>query len=68
MASHDGFLKDVSIAFIEKTDPFHPLRREDYWRQTLKTMVPHGLNIEENIFKTSRSFCFYFVTSVFFTR
>ena len=45
----DGFLNDVSITFIDKTDPSDPLRREDYWRQTLKTMVPYGLNIEDSV-------------------
>ena len=39
-------MSDVSITIIDKTDPSDPLRREDYWRQTLKTMVPCGLNIE----------------------
>ena len=48
MAGHDGFLNDVSITFIDKTDPSDPLRRED-WRQTLKTMVPYGLNIEDSV-------------------
>ena len=49
MAGHNGFLNDVSITFIDKTDPTDPLRREDYWRQTLKTMVPYGLNIEDSV-------------------
>ena len=49
MAGHDGFLNDVSVTFIDKTDPSEPLRREDYWRQTLKTMVPYGLNIEDSV-------------------
>ena len=49
MAGHDGFLNDVSVTFIDKTDPSYPLRREDYWRQTLKTMVPYGLNIEDSV-------------------
>ena len=49
MAGHNGFLNDVSITFIDKTDPSDPLRREDYWRQTLKTMVPYGLNIENSV-------------------
>ena len=48
MAGHDGFLNDDSITFIEKTDPSDPLRREDYWRQTLKTMAACGLNIEDS--------------------
>ena len=42
-------LNDVSITFIDKADPSDPLRREDYWRQTLKTMVPYGLNIEDSV-------------------
>ena len=29
MAGHDGFLNDVFTAFIDKTDPSDPLRRED---------------------------------------
>ena len=49
MVGHDGFLNDVSITFINKTDPSDPLRREDYWRQTPKTMVPYGLNIEASV-------------------
>ena len=46
---HCGFLQDVSLTFIDKTDPSDPLKREDYWRNTLKTMVPFGLNIEESV-------------------
>ena len=34
--------------FIYKTDPSDPLKREDYWRRTLKTMAHFGLNIEDN--------------------
>ena len=49
MAGHNGFLNDVSITFIDKTDPTDPLRREDYWRQTLKTVVWYGLNIEDSV-------------------
>ena len=41
------FLEDVST-FIDKTDPSDPPKREDYWRSTLKTMTPFGLNIEES--------------------
>ena len=52
---NNGFLNDVSITFIDKTDPPDALRREDYWRQTLQTletlqtMVPYGLNIEDSV-------------------
>ena len=44
---HCGFLEHVSITLIDKTDPSDPLKREDYWRRTLCTMAPYGLNIED---------------------
>ena len=43
----NGFLNDFSITFIDKTDPLDPLKREDNWRRTLKTMAPFGLYIED---------------------
>ena len=46
---HNGFLNDVSITFIDKTNPPDPLKREDYWRRTLKTMALFGLNIEDSV-------------------
>ena len=46
----NGFLNDVSITFIDKTGFSDPLKREDYWRITLKTMTAFRLNIEENCF------------------
>ena len=49
MSVHNGFLNDVSITFIDKTDPSDLLRREDYWRKTLKTMVLYELNIKDNV-------------------
>ena len=49
MAGHDLFLNDVFIAFIDKTYPSDHLRRKDYWRQTLKTMVSYGINIEDSV-------------------
>ena len=45
---HTDFV-DVCITFIYKTDSFIPTKREDYWRGTLKTLAPHGLNLEESI-------------------
>ena len=45
----NGFLNDVSITFIDKTDPSDPLKRENYRRRTLKTMAPFGLNIENSV-------------------
>ena len=32
-----------------ETDPYDPLNRQDYWRSTLKTMAPFGLNVEESV-------------------
>ena len=46
---HTDFIEDVCITLIDKTDPFIPTKREDSWRQTLKTQVPHSLNIEDSI-------------------
>ena len=34
---------------VDKTDPSDPLKREDYWRRTLCTTAPYGLNIEDHI-------------------
>ena len=41
-------MNDVPITMIDKIDPFHLLRRENYHRQTPKTMVPYGL-IEDSV-------------------
>ena len=48
---HCGLIEDVSLTFIDKTGPSDPLKREDYWRSTLKTMAPFGLNIEESVWQ-----------------
>ena len=37
---HSSFLDDVSIIFINKTDPKDPNNGEHCWRHTLKTMAP----------------------------
>ena len=44
---HISFLDDVSIIFINKTDPKDPNKREHYWRHTLKTIAPKRLNVED---------------------
>ena len=44
----------VPLTVIDKTDPSDPLKREDYWRSTLKTMAPLGLNTEESVWQ-----CYY---------
>ena len=45
---HNGFLNNVSITLIDKTDGKNLKKREDYWRRTLKTYSPFGLNVENN--------------------
>ena len=42
---HTGFLENVSVIFIDKTDSQNPEKSENYWIHTLKTMVSRGLNI-----------------------
>ena len=39
---HSGFLGNVSITLIDKTDGKDPKRRENYWMRTLKTYAPFG--------------------------
>ena len=43
----NGFLEDVAITLIDKTDRRDPKNRENYWMRTLKTLAPDGLNIED---------------------
>ena len=45
---HCGFLDHVSITFV-KIDTSVLLKRKDYWRRTLCTMAPYGLNIGDHI-------------------
>ena len=46
---HNCFLNDVSVTFIDKTDRSDPLKRENFWRETLMTMEPYELNIEDSV-------------------
>ena len=66
MAGHGGFLNDVSITSIDKTDLSDLFRRKYYWRQTLKTMALYGLNIEDSIRCLSLFSLFYTVMPVCF--
>ena len=45
----NGFLGNVSISFINKTDDFQPKKMENYWMRTLKTLAPLGLNVESAV-------------------
>ena len=45
---HKGFLEDVVVRLIDKTQDSNPAKREYYWMRTLKTLYPDGLNIESD--------------------
>ena len=45
---HQGFLKEVEIWLIDKTQASDPTKREFYWMRTLRTLYPDGLNIESD--------------------
>ena len=46
---HSGFLGNVSITLIDKTDGKDPKRRKNYWMRILKTNAPFGLNIKDSV-------------------
>ena len=45
----NGFLGNVSISLIGKTDGFQPKKMENYWMKTLKTVAPLGLNVKSAV-------------------
>ena len=45
---HHGFLEDVEVTLIDKTQASDPTKREYYWMGTLKTLYPDGLNLESD--------------------
>ena len=49
LPGHTGFLNDVCVTLIDKTDPKDPGKREDYWIYNLKTKVPPGLDAENGL-------------------
>ena len=49
LEDHTQFVNDVSIIFIDKRDPTDPLKREEYWRHELKTLVPNDRNVSESV-------------------
>ena len=46
---HSGFLGNLSITLIDKTDGKDLKRGENYWMRTLKTYPPFGLNVEDSV-------------------
>ena len=53
---HSGLINDVEIVFIDKTAPLDATRREEFWRNKLKTLAPYDLNVEE---KLGGVYCFW---------
>ena len=47
LPGRSGFLYDVSITPIDKTDPSWPTKREDNWIGTLKTKAPMGNSVRK---------------------
>ena len=45
---HHGFLDKGDKTFMYKTESKDPNRREYHCRQTLNTMMPQGLNVEDD--------------------
>ena len=43
-----GFLKDVEVRLIDKTQASDTTKREFYWMRTLRALYPDGLNIESD--------------------
>ena len=46
LPEHSGFLHNVSITLIDKTNLGCPTKYEDYWICTLKTKAPMGVNFD----------------------
>ena len=63
---HTGFIQDVCITLIDKTDPFIPTTRKDYWRQILKTWLHMVLTLEKVYSVSDYIWCFYLDFSLYF--
>ena len=46
---HQGFLKDVEVRLIDKTQASNPTKREFYWMRTLRTLYPDALILKVTI-------------------
>ena len=45
---HHGFLEDVEVTLIHKTQASDLTKRECYWMGTFKSLYPYGLNLESD--------------------
>ena len=53
-----GFLNNVSVTLINKTDPKDPTKRKNYCIHTLKSKAPLELNVEDSPLAKLIIFCF----------
>ena len=51
----NGFLNNISIRLIDKTDGKNPKKREDSWVRSLKSYSPVGLYVEHSVLPTPYS-------------
>jgi hypothetical protein len=50
---HNGLMNDCDIVIIDKTNAAEPTIKETYWINRLMTMYPSGLNIEQDVKKST---------------
>ena len=50
---HNGFLENVSITLIDKTDYSNPTKRETFWINTFKALATYGFNVENGILNSA---------------
>ena len=46
---HSGFLNDISVTLIDKTDPKDPTKKENYWIHTLKPKAQLECYVKDGI-------------------
>ena len=59
---HNSFVDDISMIFIDKTNPKDPNKRELYW--THMEMAPQRLNVEDDWFL---QFCFTYISHAIYS-
>ena len=47
LSSHSGFLREVFVTLIDKTDFKDPTKRDEYGIHILNTKAPLGFNVED---------------------
>ena len=58
LPGHTGFLQNIYVTLIDKTDPRAPTKREDYWIHTLKTKALMRLNVQRGYWGSILHSCY----------